>query len=99
MQATSLRSLGKLTHLQNFDVIGFDPRGINNTRPLILCYPDRLAAGAAKIESEAHGYIGSSDVSFNNMWASKRAEADSCSQRAIDLVSTEGTSPCSRLCG
>lgn len=77
-----------LTRRKHFDIIGFDPRGVNNTRPLIACYPDRLAAGAAKIENEAHGYIGSSDVSFNNMWASKRAEAESCSQRAIDDVSS-----------
>lgn len=76
-----------LMMFQYFDIIGLDPRGINNTRPLILCYPDRLAGAAAKIESSAHGYIGTSDTAFDNLWASKRAVAESCSKRAIDDVS------------
>jgi hypothetical protein len=75
-----------LTALQYFDIIGFDPRGINNTRPWIGCHPDRLAAAAAAIEHYHLGYIGSSDISYDNRWASERAKAESCSQRAIDNV-------------
>lgn len=57
---------------------------------MIPCYPDRLAAGGAQIEQEAQGYIGSSDTSFDNLWAFERAKADSCSQRAIDNVNSAG---------
>ena len=54
---------------------------------MIACHPDRLAAAAAQIEAEVHGYMGSSDIAFDNLWASQRAVAESCSQRAIDNVS------------
>lgn len=66
---------------QNFDIIGFDPRGINNTSPMVTCFPDQHAAAAWDLESAGHGYIGSSDTSFDYLWASKRALARGCSER------------------
>jgi len=71
---------------QNFDIIGFDPRGISNTRPLITCFPNRIEAAVYSLEDSAHGFIGSSDTSFDNIWASKRAVADGCSKRMAEQV-------------
>ncbi|OQO10087.1 hypothetical protein B0A48_04443 [Cryoendolithus antarcticus] len=51
---------------KHFDVYGFDPRGVNNTTPTIICQPDSIAAGKWQIETNAYGYIGTSDTSFDN---------------------------------
>ncbi|KAK5727750.1 hypothetical protein LTR17_012512 [Elasticomyces elasticus] len=64
-----------------FDIIGFDPRGVNNSRPLMTCFPNRIEAAVYGLEEEAYGYIGTSDTSFDNLWASKRAVAEGCSER------------------
>jgi len=69
-----------------FDIISFDPRGVNASRPLLTCFPDRIEAAIYNLEEEAHGYIGTSDTSFDNLWASKRAVADGCSKRMADEV-------------
>ncbi|KAK6430388.1 hypothetical protein LTR95_013460 [Oleoguttula sp. CCFEE 5521] len=65
---------------KHFDVYGFDPRGVNNTTPTIICQPDSIAAGKWEIETNAYGYIGTSDTSFDNVWASRRALAEGCSK-------------------
>ncbi|KAF2767835.1 hypothetical protein EJ03DRAFT_328854 [Teratosphaeria nubilosa] len=67
---------------RNFDIIGFDPRGVNNTRPQLFCAPNHLEAARQAIEEDAHGFIDSSDTAFNYLWARKRAWADDCSRRA-----------------
>jgi len=71
---------------QYFDIIGFDPRGVNNTRPLLTCFPNHLEAAVAALEEDAHGMIGTSDTSFDNLWASKRAMAEGCSRRTAEEV-------------
>ena len=76
-------------HLQNFDIIGFDPRGINNTRPLLACFPDHLAAAAHAIEESAYGWPDTSSVAFDNLWAMKRAFSEGCSERAAKEVCLE----------
>ncbi|KAI7023496.1 hypothetical protein KC355_g1693 [Hortaea werneckii] len=68
----------------HFDIIGFDPRGINNSRPVLNCFPNHLEAAASTIEENAHGMIGTSDISFDYLWASKRALAEGCSKRAAE---------------
>ena len=76
-----------LTSFQNFDVIGFDPRGVNNSRPLLTCFPNHLESAIYNLEEDAHGMIDTSDTSFDDLWASKRALAEGCSKRAMDEVS------------
>jgi len=72
--------------LQYFDIIGFDPRGINASRPLLTCFPNHLEAAAHSIDEDAHGMIGTSDTSFDYLWASKRAVVEGCSRRAAEEV-------------
>ncbi|KAI7477580.1 hypothetical protein KC357_g4537 [Hortaea werneckii] len=71
-------------HPRYFDIIGFDPRGINNSRPVLNCFPNHLESAASTIEEHAHGMIGTSDTSFDYLWASKRAMAEACSKRAAE---------------
>jgi len=53
--------------VQHFDIIGFDPRGVNNTRPMLTCFPNYLEAAADAIETEAHGYIGRLHVVYGRV--------------------------------
>lgn len=57
----------------------------------MTCFPDQHAAAAWDIQSAAHGYIGSSDTSFDYNWASKRALARGCSARLAEEVSIRST--------
>ncbi|KAK4628571.1 uncharacterized protein CLAFUR5_04612 [Fulvia fulva] len=67
---------------KNFDIIGFDPRAINNTRPILSCFPDHTTAAAHNIAEETYGWFNTSNIAFDNLWASKRAVAEGCSRRA-----------------
>jgi pimeloyl-ACP methyl ester carboxylesterase len=63
-----------------FDIIGFDPRGVNNTTPSIKCFPDAFAQQAWNLQVHAEGQLGSSDAAFNLMWARTVALGGSCAQ-------------------
>nr|OQO23566.1 hypothetical protein B0A51_09204 [Rachicladosporium sp. CCFEE 5018] len=75
---------------KHFDIYGFDPRGVDNTTPTIICQPDSIAAGKWQIETNAYGYIGTSDTSFDNVWASRRALAEGCSKRYVEQARING---------
>ncbi|KAF2814581.1 uncharacterized protein BDZ99DRAFT_434284 [Mytilinidion resinicola] len=63
-----------------FDIIGFDPRGINNTTPTISCFPNSFSRQSWITQADAEGMLGSSDVSFNWNWRRARALAEGCSK-------------------
>lgn len=67
---------------QHFDVIGFDPRGVNHSRPALTCFANENEATAWKIEQIANGLIGTSITAYDRVWASQRALAEGCSNRA-----------------
>jgi len=67
-----------------FDVISFDPRGVNNTRPNLQCFPNFIERIAFEKEMLAYGAPGSSNTAFTNLWTLVRTLADSCSKRAIE---------------
>ncbi|KAK3722014.1 hypothetical protein LTR37_002830 [Vermiconidia calcicola] len=69
---------------KHFDIFGFDPRGVNNSRPILTCFRNRLDAAAWSIAEDAHGMIDTSDNSCDNLWASKRALAEGCSKKAAE---------------
>jgi hypothetical protein len=66
--------------------------GVNNTTPAIRCFPDTVAVAQWQIEQHAYGYIGTSNTSFDNLWASQRALAEGCSRRLADEVTTKKAS-------
>lgn len=64
-----------------FDIIGFDPRGINRSTPVLTCFQDNFARQVWTLQSEAEGLLGSSDGSLRLGWRRARALADGCSSR------------------
>ncbi|KKY22643.1 hypothetical protein UCRPC4_g03261 [Phaeomoniella chlamydospora] len=72
-----------------FDVIGFDPRGVNNTTPAVSCFPDAYSAQTWQVETQAEGILGSSNHSLHNNWRRARALAEGCSDRLLELEDGE----------
>ena len=62
-----------------FDIIGFDPRGINNTTPNVECFPDAVSREIWKQQSSAEGII-TDDHSFRFAWSRSKAVGATCSQ-------------------
>lgn len=65
-----------------FDIIGFDPRGVNNTTPRIGCFPDEVSRQAFDIQKAALGLITDGGASFATVWNQIRAVSGTCSQYA-----------------
>ncbi|RVX74486.1 hypothetical protein B0A52_01612 [Exophiala mesophila] len=64
-----------------FDIIGFDPRGVNHSTPVLSCFQDNFARQVWNLQSEAEGILGSSGASLRIAWRRARALADGCSSR------------------
>ena len=64
-----------------YDVLGMDPRGVNNTTPRISCFPTVASRNIWMLQSDAEGVIGSSDSSFATKWARAKALGEGCSER------------------
>jgi pimeloyl-ACP methyl ester carboxylesterase len=61
-----------------FDIIGFDPRGVNNTTPTISCFPDDGARQFWAVQSQAQGLL-SDNRTFPYVYGRTQALAESCS--------------------
>jgi pimeloyl-ACP methyl ester carboxylesterase len=61
-----------------FDVVSFDPHGVNNTTPVMKCFPDSSSYDIWKYQQESDG-IGSS-TAISKMWARSKAVTSECSQ-------------------
>ena len=62
-----------------FDIIGFDPRGINNTTPGVNCFPDTFSRRNWDLQQEAEGILGSAPGSLTRNWQRNQALSRSCS--------------------
>ncbi|KAK5213541.1 hypothetical protein LTR41_001120 [Exophiala xenobiotica] len=71
-----------------FDIIGFDPRGVNHSTPILTCFPDGFARQTWNLQSLAEGLLGSSEGSLRTGWRRARAFSMGCSSR---LDSENGT--------
>lgn len=65
---------------QYFDIIGFDPRGVNNTTPGFSCFPTVSAQKTWELQAEAEGMLGSSATSFPRRWQRAMALNPGCSE-------------------
>ncbi|KAL2867640.1 putative proteinase [Aspergillus lucknowensis] len=72
-----------------FDIIGFDPRGVNNTTPGFSCFPNLFAQKNWELQAEADGMLGSSANSFMRNWKRAIALNTGCS-KAISTPSGDG---------
>lgn len=70
-------------HAKYFDVIGFDPRGVNNTTPGFSCFPTVSAQKTWELQAEAEGTLGSSDTSFMRSWQRSMALNPGCSESLL----------------
>ncbi|PWY75883.1 hypothetical protein BO83DRAFT_426149 [Aspergillus eucalypticola CBS 122712] len=66
-----------------FDVVSFDPRGVNNTTPNLSCFPDSATRKAWLLQLEAEGLLGSSEGAFDTRWARYEAFGMSCNQQGV----------------
>ena len=69
-----------------YDILGVDPRGVNNTTPHYSCFPTAASRDIWTLQSDAQGMIGSSDNAFDNLFERTRALNEGCSKR----VATSG---------
>lgn len=61
-----------------YDVIGFDPRGVNHTLPAVECYPSSLQRFAWKLQNAAEGRLGERFTSLDEKWARYQSRSESC---------------------
>lgn len=64
----------------HYDIIGFDPRGINNTTPSASCFPDDASREFWGVQNQAQGMLYQND-SFPAVWGRTQALAGGCSER------------------
>ncbi|OJJ29769.1 hypothetical protein ASPWEDRAFT_177510 [Aspergillus wentii DTO 134E9] len=69
-----------------FDIIGFDPRGVNNTTPGFSCFPDLFSQFNWEMQTEADGLLGAGEGSLMRNWQRNQALAEGCS-RALATAS------------
>ncbi|KAI9367304.1 TAP-like protein-domain-containing protein [Aspergillus egyptiacus] len=82
VDATTTPSAGVTGESQDryFDIIGFDPRGVNNTTPGFSCFPNLFSQRNWELQAEADGMLGSSGSSFMRNWQRTIALNVGCSQ-------------------
>ena len=61
-------------------MIGFDPRGVNNTTPGFSCFPNTFAQRNWELQAEADGMLGSSRDSLKRNWQRTRALNVGCAR-------------------
>ncbi|PYH97616.1 proteinase [Aspergillus ellipticus CBS 707.79] len=62
-----------------FDIIGFDPRGVNNTTPGFSCFPNLFSQRNWELQAAAEGILGSSKDAFRRNWDRAIALNTGCS--------------------
>jgi hypothetical protein len=65
-----------------FDIIGFDPRGVNNTIPRTSCLSSGRARDIWKLSLYTEGLP--SNTSFSHIWSRTAAYSETCSLRLIE---------------
>ena len=63
-----------------FDILGWDPRGVNLTTPRFYCFQDSLVRKAWAAQSAAIGLDYNDEDIFRDIWSRQHALSASCSQ-------------------
>lgn len=69
----------KVSRDKYFDIIGFDPRGVNNTTPGFSCFPNLFSQRNWELQVAAEGMLGSSEDAFWRTWDRAIALNTGCS--------------------
>ncbi|KAH7060858.1 TAP-like protein-domain-containing protein, partial [Macrophomina phaseolina] len=67
-----------------FDVVGFDPRGIGQTKPGAHCFQSASIRESWNLRLDSQGILGSSDAVLGRRWAMVNALGASCADLAED---------------
>ncbi|KXT03856.1 hypothetical protein AC578_8945 [Pseudocercospora eumusae] len=62
-----------------FDLISFDPRGVQNSTPTMNCFQDSSIAQAWQLRIMEQGVLGASDAALGRLWSMATAHGGSCS--------------------
>lgn len=76
-----------------FDLVSFDPRGINNSTPHLQCFPDAMARRVWEAQASAEGLLESTDRSFDLMWARAKALGQACADDGTGIAQFINTAP------
>ncbi|KAK6221354.1 hypothetical protein LQW54_001453 [Pestalotiopsis sp. IQ-011] len=63
-----------------FDILSFDPRGVNNTTPPLRCFPDAFNRQAWNLQYLDYGLLWSSESVVGQEWARASALGASCAR-------------------
>ncbi|KAJ5730859.1 uncharacterized protein N7483_005367 [Penicillium malachiteum] len=66
-----------------FDIVSFDPRGVNNTTPAFSCFANPEDRIAWTFQTIAEGNIASSDIAFDTLWARGQALGETCTNPSL----------------
>ena len=72
-----------------YDILGMDPRGVNNTTPRYSCFPTSASREIWTLQSDAQGMIGSSDAIFDTVFERTKALSEGCSRRTASGENVE----------
>ncbi|KAH8430610.1 alpha/beta hydrolase [Aspergillus melleus] len=86
-ESTDLSSVYHTAAGKYFDIISFDPRGINNTTPPFTCFQNSASRKKWQDQATAEGMLGSSEIAFDLSWSRNAALSMICSQAYEDVVS------------
>lgn len=67
-----------------FDIISFDPRGVNNTTPALKCYPDAFNQQSWLLRYLDYGLLWDSESVIGMEWAKFEAQGASCAKESGD---------------
>lgn len=75
-----LSSAGTTQEGKYFDLISWDPRGVNNTTPHLECFHDALSYDFWRYQEEVGGIDHTSDISLSLAWARWKALMETCAK-------------------
>lgn len=64
-----------------YDIIGFDPRGVNNTTPKLTCFPNRLVEDDWKAHKVSGRYLSHRMMNLDLDWAMLHASGQACAEQ------------------
>lgn len=72
-----------------YDILGMDPRGINNTKPRYSCFPIAVSRDIWTLQSEVQGMIGSPNDVFGAVFERTKVRSQGCSKRTANSENIE----------
>ena len=85
----SIDDIGIQNSPKYYDILGMDPRGVNNTTPRYSCFPAAASRDIWTLQSDAQGMIGSSANAFDYVIERTKTLSRGCSKRVASCENAE----------